>query len=100
MSNIVILEGHIGHDLELKTTNTSGKAVLNFRMATNRRYTNAGQQLVEDTQWHNIVCWDKTAINVAGMQHKGSHVLVEGRLQTRTFLGQAKYENEIGRAHV
>ena len=93
MSNIVILEGHIGHDLELKTTNTSGKAVLNFRMATNRTYNNAQQQKVEDTQWHNIVCWDKTAINVAGMQRKGSHVLIEGRLQTRTFLGQAKYDN-------
>ena len=93
MSNIVILEGHIGHDLELKTTTTSGKAVLNFRMATNRKYTNGQNQLVEDTQWHNIVCWDKTAINVAGMQHKGSHVLVEGRLQTREFDGQVKYSN-------
>lgn len=93
MSNIVILEGHIGHDLELKTTTTNGKSVLNFRMATNRKFNNAMNQLVEDTQWHNIVCWDKTAINVAGMQHKGSHVLVEGRLQTREFLGQVKYDN-------
>ncbi len=45
MSNIVILTGHIGHDLELKTTNTSGKAVLNFRMATNRKFNNGQQQL-------------------------------------------------------
>jgi len=91
MSNIVILEGHIGADIELRHTNTAGKAVANFRMATNRKYTNAQQQLVEDTQWHNIVCWDKTAVNVAQFMRKGSHVLVEGRLQTREFPGQTMY---------
>lgn len=91
MSNIVILEGHIGADIDLRHTNTAGKAVANFRMATNRKYNNAQNQLVEDTQWHNIVCWDKTAINVSNFMHKGSHVLVEGRLQTREFIGQTKY---------
>jgi single-strand DNA-binding protein len=91
MSNIVILEGHIGADIELRHTNTAGKAVANFRMATNRKYTNSQNQLVEDTQWHNIVCWDKTAVNVTTFMRKGSHVLVEGRLQTREFGGQTQY---------
>jgi single-strand DNA-binding protein len=93
MSNIVILEGHLGADVELKHTTANGVPVTNFRMATNRKYTNAQQQRVEDSQWHNVVCWNKTAISVATYMRKGSHVLVEGRLQTREFMGQTKYEN-------
>ena len=93
MSNIVIIEGHLGADVELKSTTTNGVAVVNIRVATNRKYTNKQGQLVDDSQWHNVVCWDKLAVNVAQFMHKGSHVLVEGRLENREFMGQAKYEN-------
>ena len=91
--NLVIVEGHMAADPVLKTTNTNNVPVLNIRVATNRKWTNAQGQLVEDTQWHNIVCWNKVASTVAQYLHKGSHVLVEGRLQTRTFMGQTTYEN-------
>ncbi len=92
-TNMVIIVGHLGADPVLKTTNTNNVPVCNIRVATNRRWTNAQQQLVEDTQWHNIVCWNKVANTVAQFMHKGSHVLVEGRLQTREFMGPATYEN-------
>ena len=93
MSNIVIIEGHLGADVELKNTTTNGVAVTNIRVATNRKFTNKQNQLVEETTWHNVVCWDKLAVTVAQFMHKGSHVLVEGRLQSREFIGQVKYEN-------
>ena len=88
--NTVIIEGHLGADVELKNTTTNGVAVTNIRVATNRKYTNKLNQLVEETTWHNVVCWDKLAMTVAQFMHKGSHVLVEGRIQNREFLGQAK----------
>lgn len=91
--NLVIVEGHMGADPVLNNTKTSNVPVCNIRVATNRKWTNAQNQLVEDTQWHNIVCWNKVALTVAQYMRKGSHVLVEGRLQTREFMGQTTYEN-------
>jgi single-strand DNA-binding protein len=91
--NKVIVRGHIGADVELKHTTTNGISVCNIRVATNRKWKNAAGQLVEDTQWHNVVCWKKTAETTAQFMSKGSQVLVEGRLQTREFMGPATYEN-------
>jgi single-strand DNA-binding protein len=91
--NLTIIEGHLGADPILKNTNTNNVPVCNIRVATNRKWNNAQNQLVEDTQWHNVVCWNKIAQTVAQFMHKGSHVLVEGRLQTREFMGQTTYEN-------
>lgn len=93
MSNIIIIEGHLGADVELKNTTTNGVAVTNIRVATNRKFTNKANQSVEETTWHSVVCWDKLALTVAQFMHKGSHVLVEGRVQNREFLGQVKYDN-------
>jgi len=91
--NLTIIEGHMGADPILNNTNTNNVPVCNIRVATNRKWTNAQNQLVEDTQWHNVVCWNKVATTVAQFMRKGSHVLVEGRLQTREFMGQTTYEN-------
>ena len=91
--NITIIEGHLGADPVLNNTNTNNVPVCNIRVATNRKWTNKAGQLVEDTQWHNVVCWNKVANTVAQFMRKGSHVLVEGRLQTRSFMGQTTYEN-------
>lgn len=91
--NLVIVEGHLGADPVLNTTNTNNVPVCNIRVATNRKWNNSQGQLVEDTQWHNVVCWNKLANVVSQFMRKGSHVLVEGRLQTRQFMGQTTYEN-------
>jgi len=91
--NLSIIEGHMGADPVLKNTNTNNVPVCNIRVATNRKWTNKAGQLVEDTQWHNVVCWNKVALTTAQFMRKGSHVLVEGRMQTRSFMGQTTYEN-------
>ncbi len=91
--NLTIIEGHLGADPVLNSTNTNNVPVCNIRVATNRKWKNAQGQLVEDTQWHNVVCWNKVANTVAQFMRKGSHVLIEGRLQTRSFMGQTTYEN-------
>ena len=85
--NKAILIGRLGADPEIRYT-PSGRAVTSFRMATNEVWKDKDGQQQDRTEWHNIVLWDKLAEISAEFLKKGSHVYVEGRLQTRTWEGQ------------
>jgi len=94
--NKVIIQGNLGHDPEMRATK-SQKAVANFSVATTD-YRTVGDEKQEFTEWHKIIAWDKTAENCAKYLRKGSSVLVEGRLQTRSWEdkdGSKKYTTEI-----
>lgn len=93
--NKVILIGNLANDVETKTT-TSGKLVAQFRLATQRRYTNA--QGAREADFHTIICWGKTAENCARYIHKGRKVSVEGSIQYRSYDaqdGSKRYVTEI-----
>lgn len=75
--NKVILIGNFGKDPEIKTTNT-GKSVLSFDIAVKRRFG-------EGTDWITIVAWEKKAETIAKFFGKGSRILVEGRMETRSW---------------
>ncbi|PIR02870.1 MAG: single-stranded DNA-binding protein [Candidatus Nealsonbacteria bacterium CG11_big_fil_rev_8_21_14_0_20_35_11] len=95
--NKVILVGRVASDPQLRSTN-SGQSVCSFRMATNRIWTNASGQKQEDSQFHNIVLWRKLAEISSQFLTKGSLVLIEGRIQNRTWQdssGNKKYMTEI-----
>lgn len=95
--NKVQLIGHLGGDPETRYTQ-SGSALTNFRIATNRSWTDqATSQRRERTDWHNVVCWGRLAEVASQYLHKGSHVYVEGELQTRSFdrEGQTHYRTEV-----
>lgn len=81
--NKVILAGNVGGTPTSRTT-PSGQPVANFSLATSERFNRDGTP-VERTQWHKIVCWGRLAETVAKHLTKGRLVLVEGRLQTRTW---------------
>ena len=83
--NNVILRGHLGAEPRNNTTTTNGIPVCNFRMATNRKWNDAQGVKQERTEWHNVVCWNKLALTVGQNMHKGSQVLVDGRLETRQY---------------
>lgn len=88
--------GRLGKDPELRRTK-SDKAVCSFSVATTT-YGNSSGEKKESTEWSNVVCWEKTAENAAKYLSKGKQVLVEGRLQTRSWedkQGQKKYTTEI-----
>jgi len=87
--NKATLIGHIGADPELKMTNTNGVPVVNLRVATNEGWTDAQGQKHENTTWHTVVCYRNLAQVVAQYMKKGRQVYVEGRLQTREYLGKA-----------
>lgn len=94
--NEVKLLGNMTNDPELKFT-PSGTAVLNFSMATNRRYKQ-GEEWKDEVAYHNIVVWGNLAQGLATRAKKGTRVLVDGRLQTRSWEGndgKKNYRTEI-----
>jgi single-strand DNA-binding protein len=96
--NKVLLLGNLGRDPELRST-PKGNPVLNFSMATTRRWKNRETEEVHDqTDWHRIVVWGRQAEVLSEYLKKGSQVHVEGRLQTRSWTdndGAKRYTTEI-----
>lgn len=95
--NKVILVGNVGKDPEVRHLD-SETAVANFSLATKETYTNKNGEKVENTEWHNIVCWRRLAALAENYIRKGSQLYVEGRIRTRSFDGQdgtKKYITEI-----
>jgi len=90
--NSVTLVGRTTRDPELRFT-TSGKAVTSFRLAVNRTFSKG-----DEADFFNIVCWQKTAENVANFVSKGHQVAVNGRLQSRDYEdkdGKKVYVTEV-----
>ena len=97
LKNRVQLIGNLGQDPEIVTLE-SGSKLAKFSIATSDYYKNAKGEKVEDTQWHNIVAWGKTAEIVESYLTKGKQVAVEGKLIHRTYEtkeGEKKYFTEI-----
>lgn len=79
MYQTIILIGNLGKDPEMRFT-PSGQPVTTLSVATNRRYNNTNGQPVKETTWFRITVWGKQAEACNQHLHKGSRVLVEGRL--------------------
>ncbi len=94
--NKVMLIGTTGKDAELRYTG-NGTAVGSFSVATNESYKGADGNLVEKTEWHNIVCWKKLAEVCGEYVKKGKKIYIEGKMQTRTYEkdGSKRYITEI-----
>lgn len=100
--NKVLLLGRLGQDVELKHT-PSGKSVANFSLATSESYKDQSGQKQDKTEWHKIVVWGKVAELCNQYLSKGSQVLVEGKLQTRSWEdkdGNKRYTTEINATNV
>ena len=82
--NKAILMGNLTRDPELRYT-PGGTAVVNLRLAINRRYRDRAGEQKEEVCYLTAVVWDKQAELCNQYLHKGSPVFVEGRLQSRSF---------------
>lgn len=82
--NKAFVLGRVTDDLQLRNT-PSGQTVTSFAIATNRVWTDKAGQKQEQPEFHNVVVWGRQAQIAAQFLAKGSLVLVEGRLQTRTW---------------
>ncbi len=98
MVNKVLLIGNLGADPEMIETKT-GNSVCKLRLATtDRRKDKDTGDWADHTEWHNVVCFGKTANNVGKYCHKGKQIYVEGRMQTRKWQdkdGNNRYTTEV-----
>lgn len=96
--NRVILIGHLGKDPDLKHLE-NGRALATFRIATTEKWNDrVSGDRKEQTEWHRIVAWGKTAELAAEYLAKGRQVCIEGRIQTRkwkTDEGVDRYTTEV-----
>ena len=82
--NTVLIAGNLTKDPILRQTR-NGTPVANFSIASNRRFRNSDNQWQEDVCYVGVVAWNKLAESCKSKLEKGSAVLVEGELQSRTW---------------
>ena len=95
--NKVILVGNLGRDAELRYT-PGGAAVATLNLATTEVFKDREGQKKEDTPWHRVILWGKTAETLQDYLVKGKQIYVEGKLQTRKWKdkdGNDKYTTEV-----
>jgi len=98
MLNKVMIAGYVGRDPELRTM-PDGRSVANFSIATTERWKDkrTGEDK-EQTEWHNIVAFERRAEVIGEYVQKGTPLLVEGKLKTRKWQdkqGNDRYTTEI-----
>jgi single-strand DNA-binding protein len=97
LKNRVTLIGHVGQSPEVKSFDAKGK-LARFSLATNESYKNSKGEKIEETQWHNVVAWNKLAEIVEGFVEKGSYLVLEGKIVNRSYEskeGEKRYVTEI-----
>ena len=92
--NKVLLIGRLGSDPETRWT-ASGAQVVTMRIATTESYTDSSGNRVEQTEWHRVTAFQKTAEQCARYLTKGRLVYVEGKVQTRQWQDQQGLERTI-----
>ena len=83
MKNRVQLIGHVGQEPEVKTVNNT--KVAHITLATNDSYKNDKGEKVEQTEWHRITAWGKTAEIIEKYVTKGKEIAIEGKLTHRSY---------------
>ncbi len=94
LRNNVQLIGNLGMNPEVKTLE-SGSTVAKFSIATSDRYKNNKAEQVEETTWHNVVAWGKTAEIAEKYLKKGSQVAVDGKLTNRSYEAKDKTKRYV-----
>ena len=95
--NKVILVGNLGRDPEMRYL-PSGEAVANLAIATTDKFKNKQGEMVEQTEWHRVSFFGRTAEVCGQYLKKGGQVYVEGSIRTRKYTdkdGIEKYATEI-----
>jgi single-strand DNA-binding protein len=82
--NYVLIVGNLTKDPIFRTT-SNNTPVVNFSIASNRRYKDRNSSWQEDVCYIGIVAWNRLAESCHERLHKGSAVLIEGELQTRNW---------------
>lgn len=82
--NYVVIAGNLTKDPVFRQT-TNGTPVVNFSIASNRKYRDSSNQWLEDVCYVGVVAWNKLAESCRERLKKGDPVLIDGELQSRTW---------------
>jgi single-strand DNA-binding protein len=85
--NKVTILGNVGNEPEMRFT-PNGKPVTSFSVATNWVYTSPEGERRQETEWFNVVAWNRLAEQCNQFLGKGRLVYAEGRLHTRNWESQ------------
>ena len=97
MKNRVQLIGRVGQDPEVKNLD-GGKKLATITIATNDIYYKDNGDKVEQTEWHRVTAWGKTAEIIEKYVTKGKEIAIEGKLTHRTYEdknGEKRYITDI-----
>ncbi len=95
--NKVQLIGNVGNAPEVRNLD-GGKKVASFSIATNEFFKNSKGEKIQNTQWHTIVAWGKTAEIIEQHVGKGKEIAIEGKLTSRSYEtneGDKRYVTEV-----
>lgn len=97
LRNKVSLIGRLGTKPEIQTL-TGGYVITRFPLATKELFKDKSGEWKENTQWHNVVIWGKSAERFVKMTSKGAEVAIEGRLVNKQYeskSGEKRYSTEV-----
>ena len=97
MKNQVQLIGNVGQAPEIKVLD-NGRKLAKFSLATNETYRSATGEKVQQTQWHRLVAWGRTANIIENYVSRGRRIAVQGKLNSRSYTGadgQKHYVTEV-----
>lgn len=84
LRNSVQLIGNLGRNPEVKNL-AGGKTLVTFSLATTDYYTNKNGEKVQETQWHNVVAFGKTAEIIRDYVEKGTEIALRGKVTYRSY---------------
>lgn len=92
--NKVMISGRITQELELKYT-PKGTPVLRFTLAADKRFKDESDQWQQSTIYVDVVAWQNWAESLVKQAHKGSAVLVEGKIETRSYVDSNNVNRKV-----
>lgn len=97
LRNKVNLVGRLGANPETQNLN-GGYVKTRFSLATSERYKDKAGEWKENTSWHNLFAWGKTAERISKALEKGFEVVIDGKLVNNNYetkSGEKRYTTEI-----
>ncbi len=94
LKNKVQLIGRLGAKATIKST-ANGKTFTRVSLATHENYKNANGEKVQETTWHHLIAWGKTAEIIHKYTDKGTEIAVEGKLVNREYVGKDGVKRQV-----
>lgn len=96
LRNKVSLIGRLGKKPEIQKVGND-YSITRFSIATNENFKDKNGQWKENTQWHSVYAWGKTAERIVQMAEKGNELMIEGKLVNRSYekAGEKRYSTDI-----